>query len=140
MNVRLDLGEGPAEQVRDFLVALFFEMKQDQRHPLVIGQLTQRAFELRVVIGALEIGAVRLACDQRRLKPSRLRTLSGPADLAEQSPAQPIARQLILSNQPTGDRLKYRRRRAACTIPAMYTSSPRAHSSAVVYTSELKRT
>ena len=46
MDVGLDLAERRAERVGDFLVVQLFEMKQHQRHALVVGQRAERPFEL----------------------------------------------------------------------------------------------
>ena len=46
MDVGLDLAERRAEGLGDFLIVQVFEMKQHERHALVVGQRAERAFQL----------------------------------------------------------------------------------------------
>src|SRR5262249_19824878 len=55
MNVGLDFPERNAQSRGDVLIAEIFEVKQDQRHALVIGELTNRALELLMPLRMLEI-------------------------------------------------------------------------------------
>ena len=56
MDVRLHLAERYAERLRDLLVAELFEVKQHQRHTLMIGKAADGLFEplVPVRVSALE--------------------------------------------------------------------------------------
>src|SRR5262245_22232036 len=118
MNVGFDLHERSTEQVRDLLIALVLEVKQDERHPLLRRQPAERARKPCLLVGRLEIVRVRRGHAERSLKEPRLmepRTFrSGDslvtAHLAEKPPPKPIARQVIETEigrygfQPAGRR------------------------------------
>ena len=57
MDVGLDLAERRAERVGDLLVVQLLEVKQHQRHALVIGQRPQRPFELLAQLRLLELSS-----------------------------------------------------------------------------------
>ena len=50
VDVGLDLGERHVEQRRDFQIALALEVKENERDTLVVGQATQRLFELLLLL------------------------------------------------------------------------------------------
>src|SRR5688500_7062095 len=55
MDVSLDLGQRHAKERGNLLVAFVLEMKEDERHPLVIWQPPQLAFEPFMLVGAFQI-------------------------------------------------------------------------------------
>src|SRR5215831_13918066 len=111
MNVRFDLPERHAEGGSDCLIAEFFKMKQHQRHTLVIRKLAKRALELLLALGVLEIfGNGRR--DGHNLSLIELFRVIGGRQLAEESPAPAITRQMIQARVPRDGLEPARRGRA----------------------------
>ena len=130
MDVGLDLGERDVEERGDLEVALVLEVKEDDRHPLVIRQPAERTLEARLFVRGVEVCLLRRRhrAPARAIRPSTWSRVAGVVagraagglQLAEEPPSRPIARQVVEAQvrrdclQPAG-----RRRARADVVEAL---------------------
>src|SRR5688572_19105320 len=94
MDVGLHLAERDAEQGRDVLVAHVLEMKEHQRHALMIGKTSERLVQFLTLLLHLEFRRRRISGGERRfITVGRL--VADWRELAEQSPPPAVARQVV---------------------------------------------
>ncbi len=111
VNVGLHLPQRHAKHRGDCLVAHVLEVKQHQRHALVIRQGAQRALQVPGAIRLLQQRQRRRGRRQRRGLVAGIRPVQ-PLDLAEELPPGAVAQQVVQA-QARGDRLQPSGRRGA---------------------------